>query len=84
MATGATVGFHAAYTIDVNDTPTPNSVANAMIGAYANQLGLPMSAVIYLTQPQPEEMRWLTIEDAIEVGIDVDLFETSKTKGLPR
>ena len=54
MGAGATVGFHAAFTTDngqPNGQPTASSVANAQVGAYLNQLGLPASSIAYITEP---------------------------------
>jgi hypothetical protein len=39
MGQGSTIGFHAAY---ANKNGAVSSVGNAMVGAYLNQLGLPL------------------------------------------
>lgn len=78
MGRNALVGFHAAYS---KDDGKVSSAANALIGAYLNQLGLPSSAVIYITSPQPDEMRYLTIADAQRVGIDVKEFDLKQPRG---
>lgn len=72
MAEDATVGFHAAYTEHGSEMVT-SATANALVGAYVSQLGFPTSVVIYVTQADPEDMQWLTPEDAEELGIDITL-----------
>lgn len=72
MQQGAKIGFHAAFTAR---SETPDGPANALVGAYLTQLGLPPSAIIYATEAQPLDMQWLTIEDAERVGIEVESFD---------
>jgi hypothetical protein len=69
MGTGSTVGFHAAFSTE-NGQDKVSSVGNAML----NQLGLPSSAIIYITEPQPDDIRWLTFDDAARIGIEVSKF----------
>lgn len=70
MGKEARVGFHAVY-IDNNGQKIETSVGNALVGAYANRIGLPDRAVIYITRAAPEEMTWLNLADAEKQGIDV-------------
>ena len=70
MSDTARVGFHAVYTSGKGQT-TVSSAGNALVGAYLNQLGLPTSAVVYITDAPPEGMQWLNFADAQRVGIDV-------------
>ena len=73
MGSTAFVGFHSAYV--VNDGVTSEtSAGNALVGAYLNRIGLPDRAVIYITQAAPQEMTWLTLSDAAQLGIDVEPF----------
>ena len=75
------VGFHAAF--DTSDGKV-SSVANALVGAYLNQLGLGPAAIAYITQASPQSMQWLTAHDANAVGIDVSLLkQTSGSPALP-
>ncbi len=74
MSKGARVGFHAVYT-DNNGQPIVSSVGNALVGAYLNQIGLPYSAVVYITSTAPEQMQWLTLLDARRFGITVEQFD---------
>ena len=64
------VGFHAAYT-NKDGQPAISSAANAVIGAYLNQLRLSASAIVYITSSPPEGMQWLNLADARRFGIDV-------------
>jgi hypothetical protein len=69
MSAEARVGFHAAYS---SETGQETGVGNALVGAYLNRIGLPYSAVIYITQAAPNSMTWLSIADAEKQGIDVE------------
>jgi hypothetical protein len=64
------VGFHAAYN---GVTHEQSGFANALIGAYLNELHLSDQAIIYITHAAPTEMQWLTAADATAVGILADL-----------
>jgi hypothetical protein len=69
MSPQARVGFHAAYS---SETGQETGVGNALVGAYLNKIGLPYSAVIYITQAAPNSMTWLSIADAEKQGIGVE------------
>ncbi len=68
MGVGAAVGFHAAYKIGED---TPDASANALVGAYLNQLGLSEVAIVYVTEALPADIHWLTFQEAEAVGISV-------------
>jgi hypothetical protein len=70
MQPTARVGFHAAYSIE-NGVPIETGAGNALVGAYLSRLGLSDEAIVYIEQAHPNEINWLTKEDAAEVGIDV-------------
>jgi uncharacterized protein YecT (DUF1311 family) len=70
------VGFHAAYT-NKDGQPAISSAANAVIGAYLNQLGLSAAAIVYITSSPPEGMQWLNLADARRFGIDVQPVDLS-------
>jgi hypothetical protein len=78
MEPAAQVGFHAAYVVK-NGVAAATSAGNALVGAYLNQIGLPDRAVVYITDPGPQEITWLNLQDAERLGIDVSLF-TPDTK----
>lgn len=70
MAPGAKIGFHAAYAEEENIL-VEKGAANALIGAYLNTLKLPDGAVAYITQASPREIHWLSVNEAIYVGINL-------------
>jgi hypothetical protein len=72
MGEGSTVGFHAAYRETGRRTPVADSVGNALVGAYLNELGLSATAIAYITEPDPTDIRWLTFSDAAKIGITVE------------
>ena len=73
MSNSARVGFHAVY-VEKDGQAAVSSAGNALVGAYLNQLGLPASAIIYITGAPPEGMQWLNFADARHYGIDVSPF----------
>ena len=70
MATDYAVGFHAATVVN-DPLKQADSVGNALVGAYLNQIGISPAAIAYMTEAQPQGMRWLSFEDARAVGIEV-------------
>jgi hypothetical protein len=73
MGTGSKVGFHAAY-IQKAGTTSESGPGNAVLGAYLDQIGLPEDAIVYITQAAPSSMKWLTMDEAAQHGIDVALL----------
>jgi hypothetical protein len=82
MGRNAQVGFHAV-TLSNDPKHLADSVGNALVGAYLGQLNLSTPAIAYITQAQPDDMRWLTVEDAREVGIEVSDLTPAEVAGLP-
>lgn len=70
MSTSSQIGFHAAYTVN-GKVASESGVGNALVGAYLTTMGLPKSAVIFITSASPAEMNWLTYLDARRLKIDV-------------
>jgi hypothetical protein len=70
LGTGARVGFHAAY-VQKGGATTESGPGNAVLGAYLDQLGLPEDAIVYITQASPSSMKWPSMEEAAQHGIDV-------------
>lgn len=70
------VGFHAAYSSD-SGTPAESGVGNALVGAYMNNLGLPLDAIIFASSASPSSMNWLNPYDAAEIGIDAKILTPS-------
>jgi uncharacterized protein len=73
------VGFHAAYTEDAR-RKIPSGTANAVIGAYLNQLGFSQSAVIYVTSAPPEGIQWLSELDAKKNGVEATFLSRDVAK----
>jgi len=46
-----------------------------LIGSYLTQIGLAENAVVYITQAAPNEMTWLTLRAAAQIGIEVMPWE---------
>ncbi len=67
---GANIGFHASYVVS-NGSSNVSGVANALIGAYLNQLGLSEDAIVFVTSAPPEGMAWLSGQQANELGLQV-------------
>jgi hypothetical protein len=73
MGPGAQIGWHSAYTAN---SEKGSGAANALLGAYLNRVGLPYSAVVYITQSAPESIIWLSMADAKRLGIEVSPLDT--------
>ena len=69
---GSKVGFHAAYVLKGHRN-VESGPGNAVLGAYLFQLGLSEDAIVYVTQAEPGSMKWLSLEQAAQHGIDVSL-----------
>jgi hypothetical protein len=74
MAADAQVGFHAAYVVRGGQA-LETGQGNALVGAYLNRIGLPYSAVVYITRSAPTSMTWLNAADATQHGIEVALLD---------
>jgi hypothetical protein len=68
MGPGAQIGFHAAYDLA---SGREAGLGNALVGAYLSRIGLSYAVVMYITQAPPDQMTWLTVADAVRIGIDV-------------
>jgi hypothetical protein len=66
------VGFHAAYR-DNDGQLQESGAANALIGNYMTQLGLPAKAILFATAAPPDKILWLTIGIKDEAGIDFEI-----------
>jgi len=55
-------------------TSEESGPGNAVLGAYLDQIGLPEDAIVYITQASPSSMKWLSMEEAAQHGIDVELL----------
>lgn len=78
MQDNARIGFHAAYS-DNNGQLQESGIANALVGSYLNQLGLPENAIGYITHAAPQSMQWLNESEARTNGIEVQPAPSDQT-----
>jgi hypothetical protein len=74
IAPSARIGFHAAYRTD-DEQKRESSAGNAVVGAYLNELGLPESAIIFITERPPHAMNWLNDILARKHEIDFEPYD---------
>ncbi|MCS3731219.1 COG3904 family protein [Bradyrhizobium betae] len=72
MEPASQIGFHAASRRSGTQS-VESGEANALVGAFLGQLGLSTDAIRYITHPSPSEVQWLTIKDAMRLGINVTI-----------
>ncbi|WP_292364827.1 hypothetical protein [Mesorhizobium sp.] len=77
----AHIGFHASYVVD-NGTLSESGVANALVGAYLNQIGIPQSTIVFVTSAPPAGMAWLSERKAGELGLQIASFQPLTTPSL--
>jgi hypothetical protein len=82
MGAGSKVGFHAAY-VQKGSATTESGPGNAVLGAYLDQLGLPEDAIVFITQAAPSSMKWLSMDEAGQHGIDVSLLPPADASPPP-
>jgi hypothetical protein len=72
------IGFHGVYTALVNKrsgerirgvAATVPSGANAVLGAYLSELGVPYKTIDLLVSPGPDDMYWLKTKNLDALGI---------------
>jgi hypothetical protein len=80
MGPGARIGLHAASDPKSGQSA---SVANVLMGAYLNRVGLPYSAVVYLARTSPNSVTWLSFSDARRLGIEVTLLNSAGKLEIP-
>lgn len=71
---GSRLGFHAAYVND-GDVSKESGLANAIVGAYLTRIGLPVSAVVYITKAGPSDMTWLSPNEGEASGIKFEFLD---------
>jgi ATP-dependent protease ClpP protease subunit len=80
MAPTGRIGFHAAWNSKSGEV---SGVANALVGAYLNKIGMGLQAIVYITAAAPNSMMWLTLDDAKNYGIDVSLLSQQVADAPP-
>ncbi len=78
---GAVVSFHAAYNIEDGIAQESGS-GNALVGAYAANLGLQQDTILFLTTASPEESNVLTPEWADWLGLAVTFGDTNNIASI--
>ncbi len=76
MGAKARIGFHAPWRGDP-DRPEASTAGSAVVGGYLRDLGLTSAAIAYINEPGPEEMRWLTLDDAEDLNISVKPWQAA-------
>jgi hypothetical protein len=71
MTPTAHIGLHQAY----KSGGQADGAGNAILGSYLTRLGLGYAAIMYATQASPDEIKWLTVDDAKRVGIQVIVLD---------
>jgi hypothetical protein len=72
------VGFHAVY-LAREGRQDVSSSGNALVGGYLRDIGLSDTAIVYVTQAQPQSMSWLTEKDAVAIGLDLRIKSDDPT-----
>jgi len=70
MGASAAIGFHAPWQ-KVGSRPERSTAGSAVVGGFLRDIGLTSDAIRYINEPGPEEMRYLTLEDAEALNIVV-------------
>ena len=73
MGMGSKIGFHAAY-VQKAGAAIESGPGNAVLGAYLDQIGLPEDAIVYITQAAPSSMKWMSLDEAAQHGIEMALL----------
>lgn len=74
LSNEARLGFHASYR-DENGVALESGAANALIGQYLTQLGLPSKAILFATLAPPSDFLWLDESTRGASGITYRLIE---------
>jgi hypothetical protein len=78
---GTKLGFHAAY-IKYGTQANESGVANAQIGSFLTQLGYSLSLIEFVTIASPNELRFLTRDDALRLGIHIEPSSTGNVSNV--
>ncbi len=77
------IGFHAAF-IEHGAEKTEDGKGNALVGAYMTKMGLSFAAIAWAESAHPDDISWLTPQDARRLGIDVSVLPPFKQAARPR
>ena len=74
----ARIGFHAAA--DKRLAKVTSTAGNGMVGEYYAEIGIRPNSIVWLNSASPTQMLWLTPAMAAELGIEMVVVNTSRTK----
>ncbi len=78
MEKAASIGFHAAYTLDMQGKPAASQQGNGMSARYLGWMGVSNQAIAYLTAPSSGGAA-LTLEQTKTIGINAELYDPEPT-----
>jgi hypothetical protein len=73
LGADSTIGFNAAYDPTSGEQPASRT---ALVGEYLTKIGLPYTAIIYITQAAPNDSTWLDMSGVAQRGITVTLLSS--------
>jgi TPR repeat protein len=76
MSRNSKIGFHAAYKKSDDGGVSEAGTGNALAGAYLNKLGFNQSVIQFVTTAPPDQIRWLTREQAEKIGLYFTTLES--------
>lgn len=74
LTTTSQIGFHSSY-VKIGDYKRISLSGNELVGRYLRALGTDDRAFSYITGPGPDEIQWLSVRDALRIGISVHSLE---------
>jgi len=74
----AKLGFHAVYLLE-EGKPVPSVAANAVMGSYLGSIGIPPTAIYFVTMAGPDGMNWMDQKIAAKLGVEVLVFDQTVT-----
>lgn len=83
LGKSAAVGVHSA-SANEDGKVMPDSAGNALVGAYLGSLGLSDEVVEFVTSAPPEEMKWLSLGVAQQMGLDVSVADVDPKREAAR
>ena len=65
------IGFHVAYVESAGGYKYESGLANGLIGAHLAEVGINKKTLEYIMSPKPNEIRWLSFDDAVDIGLNL-------------
>lgn len=76
------IGFHAAYN-KKNGVKRESGAGNAVLGSFLGSLGLSDEAIAYFTSSPPDDIMWLHMSEADELGLKIQDISTIRARSIP-